>query len=234
MTASAWSSWDSHQPGNLAGPCLSPAPFLAWRSHNAAPVSCHLPAHRPFAACAVAAVATGEGHLQELMLAHAVPPPAPPGSSTVSLVRMGFPSKNPEAPGTAAFCGEAQGVAVCQRRWRLLFGWEGRRQAGVGTGRVWAPAALPWRGCSGRGLPWPLRLPGRPLCCRRGVPAAAGGLHLPQVQGAGGGASQPVPRVRAVAGGLPAPGPLLPPPLPGQSLWRGGKGGAGGSHGEAG
>lgn len=46
-----------------------------------------------------------EGHLQELMLEHAVPPPAPPGSSSVSLVRMGFPPRNPEAPGAAAFCG---------------------------------------------------------------------------------------------------------------------------------
>lgn len=46
-----------------------------------------------------------EGHLQELMLEHAVPPPAPPGSSAVSLVRMGFPPRNPEAPGAAAFCG---------------------------------------------------------------------------------------------------------------------------------
>ncbi|KAL4856793.1 General transcription factor IIH subunit 2 [Chlorella vulgaris] len=51
-------------------------------------------------------VATGEGHLQELMLSHAVPPPAAPGTSSVSLVRMGFPCKNPEAPGAAAFCGE--------------------------------------------------------------------------------------------------------------------------------
>lgn len=48
-----------------------------------------------------------EGHLQELVLEHAVPPPAPPGSSSVSLVRMGFPSRNPEAPGAAAFTGEA-------------------------------------------------------------------------------------------------------------------------------
>ncbi|KAI7839973.1 hypothetical protein COHA_006294 [Chlorella ohadii] len=50
-------------------------------------------------------VAMNEGHLQELMLEHAVPPPAPPGSSSVSLVRMGFPSRNPEAPGAAAFTG---------------------------------------------------------------------------------------------------------------------------------
>ena len=53
------------------------------------------------------AVATSESHLQELMLEHAVPPPAPPGSSSVSLVRMGFPSRNPEAPGAAAFTGAA-------------------------------------------------------------------------------------------------------------------------------
>lgn len=51
-------------------------------------------------------VAMNEGHLQELMLEHAVPPPAPPGSSAVSLVRMGFPPRNPEAPGAAAFCDE--------------------------------------------------------------------------------------------------------------------------------
>lgn len=50
-----------------------------------------------------------EGHLQELMLEHAVPPPAPPGSSAVSLVRMGFPPRNPEAPGAAAFCGGPEG-----------------------------------------------------------------------------------------------------------------------------
>ncbi|PSC68451.1 general transcription factor IIH subunit 2 [Micractinium conductrix] len=50
-------------------------------------------------------VAMNEHHLQEMVLEHAVPPPVPPGSSAVSLVRMGFPPRNPEALGAAAFCG---------------------------------------------------------------------------------------------------------------------------------
>lgn len=72
----------------------------------------HLASHTP-----PHAVALNEGHLHELMLEHAVPPPAPPGSSNVSLVRMGFPSRNPEAPGAAAFTGAgdlwASSAAVC-------------------------------------------------------------------------------------------------------------------------
>jgi len=50
-------------------------------------------------------IALGDGHLEELVLAHAVPPPAPPGSSKATLVRMGFPTRAPLAPGTSAFVG---------------------------------------------------------------------------------------------------------------------------------
>ncbi|GAB4822276.1 hypothetical protein N2152v2_009322 [Parachlorella kessleri] len=50
-------------------------------------------------------VALSEAHLEQLVLSHAVPPPAAPGSAGVSLVKMGFPAKNSEAPGTAAFLG---------------------------------------------------------------------------------------------------------------------------------
>ena len=51
-------------------------------------------------------VATSEQHLEELVLAHAAPPPAPPGSLSASLVRMGFPQKASEADSAAAFVGE--------------------------------------------------------------------------------------------------------------------------------
>jgi transcription initiation factor TFIIH subunit 2 len=64
-------------------------------------------------------VATGEAHLESLMLGHATPPPAAPGSSGVSLVRMGFPGRGPEAPGAAAFVGAgaalAAGAFACPR-----------------------------------------------------------------------------------------------------------------------
>lgn len=50
-------------------------------------------------------VALGDAHLEELVLAHAIPPPAPPGSSKATLVRMGFPARAPLAPGTSAFVG---------------------------------------------------------------------------------------------------------------------------------
>eukprot|EP00887_Chlorella_sp_A99_P003194 scaffold9.g3194.t1 len=51
-------------------------------------------------------VALNEAHLEQLVNAHAVPPPAAPGSTGTSLVHMGFPSKAPEAPGAASFVGE--------------------------------------------------------------------------------------------------------------------------------
>jgi transcription initiation factor TFIIH subunit 2 len=64
-------------------------------------------------------VATSEGHLDELMLAHATPPPSAPGSSGASLVRMGFPAKGPEAPGAATFvgaeCSLRPGAFACPR-----------------------------------------------------------------------------------------------------------------------
>lgn len=64
-------------------------------------------------------VALGDGHLDELVLEHSTPPPAAPGSSGVSLVRMGFPAKAPEAPGTATFAGAGcvlrPGSYICPR-----------------------------------------------------------------------------------------------------------------------
>lgn len=64
-------------------------------------------------------IALNEEHLEELMLEHAVPPPAAPGSSGVSLVHMGFPSKAPDAPGSAAFVGAdcvvQAGAYICPR-----------------------------------------------------------------------------------------------------------------------
>lgn len=64
-------------------------------------------------------IALGDGHLEELVLEHATPPPAAPGSSGVSLVRMGFPAKASEAPGTATFAGAGcllkPGAYVCPR-----------------------------------------------------------------------------------------------------------------------
>ncbi|KAL6770737.1 TF2H2 [Auxenochlorella protothecoides x Auxenochlorella symbiontica] len=50
-------------------------------------------------------VALGESHLSDLVLEHAVPPPMAPGSSNYSLVRMGFPRREPQAPGAAVFTG---------------------------------------------------------------------------------------------------------------------------------
>lgn len=75
-------------------------------------------------------VPPGEGQLEQLVLAHAVPPPAAPGSAGVSLVKMGFPSKNPEAPGTAAFLGvwgrgEGRGLSGAEGRMRWDEGNEG-------------------------------------------------------------------------------------------------------------
>ncbi|KFM22709.1 General transcription factor IIH subunit 2 [Auxenochlorella protothecoides] len=50
-------------------------------------------------------VALGESHLSDLVLEHAVPPPMAPGSSNYSLVKMGFPRREPQAPGAAVFTG---------------------------------------------------------------------------------------------------------------------------------
>jgi transcription initiation factor TFIIH subunit 2 len=67
----------------------------------------------------VYSVATGEAHLEELLLAHATPPAAAPGASGASLVRMGFPAKASQAPGTSAFvgadCALAPGAFACPR-----------------------------------------------------------------------------------------------------------------------
>ncbi|KAF8067113.1 GTF2H2 [Scenedesmus sp. PABB004] len=64
-------------------------------------------------------VALSEAHLGELLLAHAPPPPAPPGSLTAELVRMGFPARGPGDPASAAFVGElpvlAAGGFTCPR-----------------------------------------------------------------------------------------------------------------------
>jgi hypothetical protein len=51
-------------------------------------------------------VALNEQHLQELMLAHAPPPPTTSGQLMADLVRMGFPPKAPEDPSAAVFVGE--------------------------------------------------------------------------------------------------------------------------------
>lgn len=64
-------------------------------------------------------IATSESNLEEVMVAHATPPPAAPGSSGVSLVRMGFPAKTSSAPGAAAFvgveCALQPGAYICPR-----------------------------------------------------------------------------------------------------------------------
>lgn len=64
-------------------------------------------------------VATGEAHLDELMLSHAIPPPAASHSIGASLVRMGFPAKGPEAPGAVVFAGNechlVAGAYACPR-----------------------------------------------------------------------------------------------------------------------
>ena len=64
-------------------------------------------------------IATSDAHLEEIMVGHATPPPAVPGSSGVSLVRMGFPAKSSSAPGAAAFVGAEcvlqPGAYVCPR-----------------------------------------------------------------------------------------------------------------------
>jgi transcription initiation factor TFIIH subunit 2 len=64
-------------------------------------------------------VATSEAHLEQIMVDQATPPPAAPGSSGVSLVRMGFPAKASSAPGAASFIGSAcelhSGAFICPR-----------------------------------------------------------------------------------------------------------------------
>ena len=64
-------------------------------------------------------VATGEAHLDELMLLHAVPPPAASASVGSSLVRMGFPARSHDAPGAATFvgweCSLKSGAYTCPR-----------------------------------------------------------------------------------------------------------------------
>jgi len=64
-------------------------------------------------------VATSEAHLEQIMIDQATPPPAAPGSSGVSLVRMGFPAKASSAPGAASFVGNTcelqPGAYVCPR-----------------------------------------------------------------------------------------------------------------------
>lgn len=69
-------------------------------------------------------VALDEGHLEDLILAHATPPPSSNSSnnnnsSKSSLVMMGFPNKEVDAPGASTFVGtEAKlscGAFVCPR-----------------------------------------------------------------------------------------------------------------------
>jgi len=70
-------------------------------------------------------VALDEGHLEDLILAHATPPPSSDNNSNnnsnnkSSLVMMGFPSKEIDAPGASTFVGtEAKlscGAFVCPR-----------------------------------------------------------------------------------------------------------------------
>jgi transcription initiation factor TFIIH subunit 2 len=64
-------------------------------------------------------VATSEAHLEQIMVDQATPPPAAPGSSGVSLVRMGFPAKASSAPGAASFVGTScelqPGAYICPR-----------------------------------------------------------------------------------------------------------------------
>lgn len=64
-------------------------------------------------------IAAEDSHLEELMAAHAIPPPAPPGSLGASLVRMGFPAKGSSAEGASTFVGEdcrlVPGAYTCPR-----------------------------------------------------------------------------------------------------------------------
>ncbi len=64
-------------------------------------------------------VATSEAHLEQIMIDQATPPPAAPGSSGVSLVKMGFPAKASSALGAASFIGSTcelqPGAFICPR-----------------------------------------------------------------------------------------------------------------------
>lgn len=51
-------------------------------------------------------VSLSESHLSELLLAHAPPPPAPPGQLTAELVRMGFPQRAATEQSAAVWVGE--------------------------------------------------------------------------------------------------------------------------------
>lgn len=190
-------------------------------------------------------VATGESHLEQLVLAHAVPPPAVPGSAGVSLVKMGFPAKNPEAPGTAAFIGGHVGG-------RGGGGWPLKCSVPRELGGCCTPNSRCCRHCcygigkaagSSRqpclpSLSLSLSLSHLPtghsslaLPCRPRLLVTARRLHLPPLQVAHGRAAQPLPRVRAAAGGVAAPSPLLPPLVPSKGLSRSGAGGAAGGRG---
>ena len=189
----------------------------AWRSRpNSGVLQPRLLPALPSALLCVV-VAMNEHHLQEMVLEHAVPPPVPPGSSAVSLVRMGFPPRNPEALGAAAFCGEA---------WRRGGATAGSMpaHAGLHSSALSFAAAPPQPpACPPHCSRLPARLRHRSSrpSCRFQVPAAAGRLHLPAVQGAGGRAAQLLPRVRPLPRVLPPPSPLIPPSLPCQTVCRG-------------
>ena len=64
-------------------------------------------------------IATSDANVEDLMVSHVTPPPAAPGSSGVSLVRMGFPGKAASAPGAASFvgveCSLQSGAYICPR-----------------------------------------------------------------------------------------------------------------------
>lgn len=64
-------------------------------------------------------VALNKAHLSELLLAHAPPPPAPPGQLTAELVRMGFPQRASTDPSAKVCVGElpvlAAGGYTCPR-----------------------------------------------------------------------------------------------------------------------
>ncbi|WIA12536.1 hypothetical protein OEZ85_006197 [Tetradesmus obliquus] len=64
-------------------------------------------------------VALNEAHLSELLLAHAPPPPAPPGQLGAELVRMGFPQRAGGDASSTVFCGElpvlGAGAYTCPR-----------------------------------------------------------------------------------------------------------------------
>eukprot|EP00879_Flechtneria_rotunda_P016374 GHRR01017131.1.p1 GENE.GHRR01017131.1~~GHRR01017131.1.p1 ORF type:complete len:394 (+),score=126.77 GHRR01017131.1:120-1301(+) len=64
-------------------------------------------------------VAMNETHLQDLVLAHAPPPPAPPGLLTAELVRMGFPQRAAGDANSGVFVGELPmllaGAYTCPR-----------------------------------------------------------------------------------------------------------------------